>query len=175
MTKMPRLLDRFRHHVPGRRLLAWLPLIAVLAAGTIYVIVMGDRASDERRPHGQTSQPSSGQGHTSPTLSTRAAPEVVTDHGPALPDTGGDWELFARSPDSVARLEPAEGKVTRTDVPELDSTGGKLAWSPDSAWLFVANSAQSGLHAIDAKSHNAQQLDIATPHVQQVAVRSASG
>ena len=47
---------------------------------------------------------------------------MVELHHSILGVTAG-WELFARSSDSVIRIEPAKGRVTRTAFPGLSSSG----------------------------------------------------
>jgi hypothetical protein len=44
--------------------------------------------------------------------------------GPHLLGVTADWELFARGRDELVRIELATGRVTRTSVPELGSSGG---------------------------------------------------
>lgn len=57
--------------------------------------------------------------------SPTASPSVaVTNLGHRLLDVPLDWELFARGPDSVVRIELARGRVTSTVVPSLQSGGG---------------------------------------------------
>lgn len=43
--------------------------------------------------------------------------------GPHLLGVTADWELFARGRDELVRIEMATGRVTRTSVPELESSG----------------------------------------------------
>jgi hypothetical protein len=76
----------------------------------------------------------SGSGPTpTPTLPAQIASEAPTDGEPVsvFVDSVGrnllgvtdDWELFGRGPDVLVRIELAAGRVTRTAVPRLDSTG----------------------------------------------------
>jgi hypothetical protein len=53
---------------------------------------------------------------------TLTAP-VVTDIGHRLLDTAAGWELFGRTADAVLRIDPARGRVVRTPVPRLATTG----------------------------------------------------
>src|SRR5580704_13557383 len=56
-----------------------------------------------------------------------------------------------------------------------DSVGpGKLAWSPDSRWLFVVT-AHGGLAAVNAGTRSVEGLGVWLPWLSQIAVRNASG
>ena len=49
---------------------------------------------------------------------------VLVDRvSPNLLGVTDDWELFGRGPDALVRIELAEGRVTRTPVPRLGSSG----------------------------------------------------
>lgn len=50
-------------------------------------------------------------------------PVVVTEVGHRLWGVTADWELFGRGPGELVRIQPALGRITRTEVPELQSSG----------------------------------------------------
>lgn len=52
-----------------------------------------------------------------------ATPASVTDLGHPLLGVTAGWELFARGNEVVVRIEFARGRITRTDVPALASSG----------------------------------------------------
>jgi len=64
-----------------------------------------------------------------------SAPTVIRNGGPLL-DVRTGWELFARGPDGVARVELAAGRVTWTRVPPLDSSG-PTAFLVGSGWAMI--------------------------------------
>ncbi|SDP21857.1 hypothetical protein SAMN04515671_3295 [Nakamurella panacisegetis] len=110
----------------------WWPLLGLGLVGVIVVAVVlhprtplsipVPKVVPTTRSSPQTRGP---VGATSVPLVTRAAgpaPVVVDLHHSVLGVTAG-WELFARSDDSVIRIEAARGRVTRTGVPSLASSG----------------------------------------------------
>jgi hypothetical protein len=64
-----------------------------------------------------------------------SAPTVTRSGGPLLGVRAG-WELFARGPDGVARIELAAGRVTWTRVPPLDSSG-PTAFLTGPGWTMI--------------------------------------
>jgi hypothetical protein len=60
-----------------------------------------------------------------PTRPIQAVTGVSVDipAGPHLLGVTDDWELFGRGPDELVRIELAEGRVTRTPVPRVQSSG----------------------------------------------------
>jgi hypothetical protein len=52
-----------------------------------------------------------------------ARPVVATDAGHPLPGVRGGWELFGAGPGVLIRIQWAAGRVTRTTIPALQSTG----------------------------------------------------
>ena len=64
-----------------------------------------------------------------------SAPTVIRNGGPLL-DARAGWELFARGPDGVARIELAAGRVTWTRVPPLNSSG-PTAFLVGSGWAMM--------------------------------------
>ena len=64
-----------------------------------------------------SAQPSSAQSSPSPALVT------VTDLGRPLLDVPRGWQLFARNPDAVLRIQLATGRVVRTEMPAVLSDG----------------------------------------------------
>ena len=68
------------------------------------------------------------------------------------------------------------GRISGSPVPlGPDSLApGKLAWSPDSRWLFVVT-AHGGLAAVNAGTRSVEGLGVRLPWLSQIAVRNASG
>lgn len=88
----------------------WLALGAVLVAGVLTVVVRA------------------GQPPPAP------AGVRVTEAGHRLLGAASGWDLFGFGPDGLVRIELERGRVTRTAVPPLDSTGpASLVAGPDQA------------------------------------------
>jgi hypothetical protein len=124
---------------PGRRHgdgggLRWLLLLLVIPVVALVVLQLqpDQNPSASATPTPSTApsptvvpsnQPNIGIPHpTAPSTPTGGAPSVrrVRQH---LLGITGDWDLFARGGDVVARIQPAQGRVTTTTVPALESTG----------------------------------------------------
>jgi hypothetical protein len=75
-------------------------LVAAGLAGTVVVVI-----AHGRKPRGAP------------------PPVAVTDLGHPLLGVRASWELFGRGPGEVVRVELARGRITRTAVPSLQSTG----------------------------------------------------
>ncbi len=79
-------------------------------------------------------------------LSDSALPQpvTVTKAGHRLLDVPADWELFGQGQGSVVRIELASGRVTRTALPALSSTGPVyFLVGPDSAIVRPMDSVPS--------------------------------
>lgn len=110
---------------PGRSR-RWLPLVAV-ALVAVPLAVAAVRTATPSTPastatptptsSGQRAVPSSPEGTVTPSRVT------VTDTRDRLLGVTGGWELFGRGPRGVVRIELARGRITRTAVPTLRSTG----------------------------------------------------
>jgi hypothetical protein len=59
----------------------------------------------------------------SPERTSPAAQVTVTNIGHALLGGPADWELYGRGPGVVVRMQLALGRITRTVVPQLNSSG----------------------------------------------------
>lgn len=125
---------------PRRPWPRWLTLAVTAAAVAVVVAALNvarrDPSAAPAKP-GPSSQPAS---------STRPAPETsttvplqpslpavsVTQVGHPLLGTTAGWELFGRGPGVLVRIQPAAGRITRTTVPDLRSSGpAYLAAGPD--------------------------------------------
>lgn len=100
----------------------WWPLalVAVLVVAFVVRTQHASNLSAAPSPSASATPVSPTQG-TSP-LPTPTGP-VVTDIGHRLLDTTTGWELFGRAADAVVRIDPARGRVVRTPVPRLATTG----------------------------------------------------
>jgi hypothetical protein len=108
----------------SRHLPRWVGLLlsGVLVATVVALQVHhGSKRSARPTPPAPTSSRSSG----SPVPSTGPAtqPVTVTELGHPLLGVTSGWELLARGDGVVVRIQPALGRVTRTAVPNLLSTG----------------------------------------------------
>jgi hypothetical protein len=103
----------------GRR---WGPraLLACLVLATVVTVVV--------RTAGHQARPAASAPAPPPPL------RVITLGHPLLGITAG-WDLFARGPDDVLRIELAEGRIVQTYVPSLETA------SPDIAFVIGAHEA----------------------------------
>jgi hypothetical protein len=90
---------------------------AVLAAATSLVI----RNNADRSKHAAT--PPAIPFETATTSSPPEPAVLTTTVGHRLLNVPSGWELFARGPGVMVRVELAAGRVTRTLMPELNSSG----------------------------------------------------
>lgn len=96
----------------------WLAL-ALLALIAVVLAVVANLRSDEPGPS-TDGTPTTEPLPAKPTrLGTATAPLVTNTNI----DIDGDWKIFAHADGELIRIELAEGRVTRTPVPRLDSTG----------------------------------------------------
>jgi len=107
---------------PGRLRLRKLGLPAVLAAALLAAVVAYVAGSS-----GTVAAPSASPSPVAPSRSplpslSSDAPEV-TELGHPLLGVTAPWELFGLGPDGVVRIELARGRITRTAVPPVDSSG----------------------------------------------------
>jgi hypothetical protein len=97
---------------PGGR---WLPRVALAGLILAAIITVAVR----------------GTGHHSPQSAKTPPPppaiRVITVGHPLLGETAG-WELFARGPDDLLRIQLAEGKITVTYVPQLQTANPDVAF-----------------------------------------------
>ncbi|GAA5195581.1 hypothetical protein GCM10023322_62580 [Rugosimonospora acidiphila] len=113
----------------GRPRRVWRKWLALgLAGGAVLAAVAvqsqrggGGPATGPADPAGRSRMPAAGPPGASPSGST-PAPAVSQVGHPLLGITAG-WELFGRGPSGVVRIEFARGRVTRTDVPPIQSSG----------------------------------------------------
>ena len=110
----------------GRRWLLGVLLLALVAVGFIGSRV-GGSASPPARPSASPSDRTQTSPPTGPTPVSPGAlagpPVTVSDLGHSLLGAPSGWELFGRSDGEVIRIQFALGRITRTRVPALASTG----------------------------------------------------
>jgi len=123
---------------PNRSWWWWLPLL--LAAGVVAAVVT--RAGSGRSPsasptppHPPTAARSSASVEPAAGGLTSPAP-LVTEVGHPLLGVAGGWELFGRAAAEVVRIEFARGRITRTAVPALASTG-PVSFVVGRGWAMV--------------------------------------
>ncbi len=101
----------------------WWWLVALAVAGLVVAGVLVGRSGSDS-PTGRRAGPSVSIGAFAPvTVPTPARRPVVTVAGRPLLGVRAGWELFARGPDELLVIQPARGRVIRTPVPVLASTG----------------------------------------------------
>lgn len=111
---------------PTHRWPRWLPfLLAAVVIGLIVHVNRKPSASPPTHPPA-TTQPSVSAPGTRPTASSppaSAPPITATQLGAPLLGVSAGWELFGRGDGVVVRIQLARGRITRTTVPALQSSG----------------------------------------------------
>lgn len=106
--------------------------LALALAVTVVAVAAGTGVLAVRNPGGTPSSapvpsPPAAESRTaapSPTsTAARRPPVTVSQVGPGLFGVRAGWELYGRAEAEVVRIEPARGRITRTRVPPLRSTG----------------------------------------------------
>jgi len=117
---------------PGLSSRRWYLLVFVALIAVVLVLTVGRRTSHKAAPSPTptptptpSTAPSSATPSTSPTTGPKPStrPVTVTNVGHPLLDVPADVELFARSADSVLRLQLAAGRITRTTGVGVSSGG----------------------------------------------------
>jgi hypothetical protein len=106
----------------------------ILGVVAVIALVAVPRARHNSAPPAATAS-STPAAASAVALPAGPAPTVIRNGGPLL-DVRAGWELFARGPDGVARIELAAGRVTWTRVPPLNSSG-PTAFLVGSGWAMV--------------------------------------
>jgi hypothetical protein len=104
--------------------------LAVAAAGVIVVVAVlnhGRRAPSAARatsaPTTQASTIPTAPGTSAPASLSPSSAVLVTRLGRPLLDTAAGWELIGRGDGVLVRIQPAAGRITRTTIPGLLSSG----------------------------------------------------
>jgi hypothetical protein len=111
----------------------WYALGFVALAVLVLVVALDRRSSHKAARTTPTSlpapsttassaQPSSAQPSSTPPSRSRAS-ITTTNLGRSLLDVPTSWELFARDPDAVVRIQLATGRVVRTTMPAVFGDG----------------------------------------------------
>lgn len=110
----------------------WLRLVVLLAAvlaAVVTVVTVHENSKPSVSPTAR-GLPTPRSTHTAPGPSppraapqSAAAPVTVTELGPAFLGVRGHWELFGRGDGVVVRIQFAAGRITRTTIPALRSSG----------------------------------------------------
>jgi hypothetical protein len=105
---------------------------AAAAIALLVIVAMVQQVRTERSDQGRGTSAAPTASRSAPAASTSGVrtptppdsrlPKITTLGRPLLGVTSG-WELFARGPRVVARIQLAAGVITRTAVPPLDSSG----------------------------------------------------
>jgi hypothetical protein len=109
-------------------------LWAAIAAAVFALIIVRALQSDGRKAAGPTSRPSTPPSRASQTrpsaplsssgtTATTTPAVTVTQVGRPLLGITAGWDLFARGTATMVRIEFAHGRITRTAVPALASSG----------------------------------------------------
>jgi hypothetical protein len=101
----------------------WVPraLLACLVLATVAVVAVRGIGHQARPAHGASAPP--------------PPPMRVTTVGHPLLGVTANWELFARGPDDLLRIQLAQGRIADTYVPPLETA------SPDVAFVIGAHEA----------------------------------
>ena len=130
---------RSRHR---RRLLA---CAAAILAAVVAGVTLIDRTAPPT-PQGSSTPSSPGQESSEPPATSQR--KSVLEVGPLLP-VRNNWELFARADAEVVRIQPATGRVVRTPVPPLDSSGPVAFVALRSGVLIRPLDSVAGYHVPD--------------------------
>ena len=106
-------------------------LLALVAAGVVAATVVAVVRFGSRPPGSPPARAAAAAGSSSSPGSSAAAssgapsmpPVSVMNLGHPLLGVGAGWELFGRGPGVVVRIEFARGRITRTALPALQSSG----------------------------------------------------
>lgn len=112
----------------GRR--PWYLLAAAIAVAVIVVVALNrdTKHNAAARTHPPTVTAPTTTAPPSDAPSSTEPPPVVVTTGSQLLDVPAGWDLFARGPDHVVRIELARGRITRTTVPALENTGAGFSF-----------------------------------------------
>jgi len=148
---------------PRRSRRPWYLLAA--AAAIVAILVAALNRDTKHHPAASTHPPTTGTSSTEPVpseVSSSSAPPAidVTNTGAKLLDVPADWELFARGPETLIRIELARGRITRTIVPALDTSGPGFSFVLGRNRAMV-QSLDSGLGYVVPDGHPARDLPTA--------------
>jgi hypothetical protein len=95
----------------------------LLAVGLAALVVVGSVLGQVGGPTRPVAAPTLPASTSAPSTASPTTPPIYVDEvGPIMPGAAG-WDLFAQGPGLLAHLELASGRITRTAVPEIASTG----------------------------------------------------
>lgn len=121
----------------------WFPfLLAAVAIAVVTTLIVhgNNKPSASPSTHPSTlNEPSGSAPNASPTASsplTSASPTTVTQLGAPLLGVNNGWELFGRGDGVVVRIELAHGRITRTTVPTLRSSG-PVSFITGNGWALI--------------------------------------
>jgi hypothetical protein len=153
--------ERSEHSAAQRRnRRPWYLLAAALAGAVILVVALTHdtkrrTASPPSHPRPASATDTAGPSSAQPSP-VRSPSVTVTDLGHRLLDVPVDWEVFARGPDSVVRIDLAKGRVTSTAVRELnDGSGVSFVVGPD---RVMAKAFEDGSGYLVPDGHSARAL-----------------
>jgi hypothetical protein len=121
-----------KHGVAGviRARRRWRLLLALVAAGVVAATVVtvvrsgsNPPGSPAARAAAAGSSPYAGSSAAASSGAPSMSPVSATNVGHPLLGVRAGWELFGRGPGVVVRVEFARGRITRTAVPALQSSG----------------------------------------------------
>jgi hypothetical protein len=109
---------------PGRSRQRWLwLLLAAVLAGGLVVQANRHTGTPAAARITRSTTPSSAGSRIAPTPTT---PVTSSRLGLTFLGETGGWTLFGRGPGTLVRIDPASGDITRTVVPQLQSSGPVL-------------------------------------------------
>lgn len=140
---------RLRHVVAG--------FVAAGLVAAVVVAAVRQASAPSPRPADAVTLPTSGSTNAS---AVPSRPVVVTQLGHRVLRVRAGWELFARGPGQLIRIQLAKGRLTRTTIPVLRTTGpvsflvqpGKVIIRPLD---FVPTSCPTGTQPTDCQAFSA--------------------
>jgi hypothetical protein len=110
----------------------WVTAVAVLMTALIFYV------HDNAAPAPTVAPAPSAITNSGASLAASPGQPYVENFGYPLFGAGGNWELFARSTDSLIRIEPAAGRVMVTPVPPLASSAPSTLLAGSTSALIVS-------------------------------------
>jgi WD40 repeat protein len=114
--------------------LPWPRWLTLAVAGAVIAVVVAAVNVERRHPTASPAKPAATTSVAAQPAPVTPAPEtslpappsarpVVTELGHPVLNTTDGWELFGRGPGVLVRIQLAAGRITRTAIPDLRSSG----------------------------------------------------
>lgn len=122
MARIIQAVRQLPHSGTGKRLLTLLPIAVALELVVVYFTIINPDSSalagsdDSTDSAATTSSPAAQSNRSAPTTGT---------HDEASLDVSSGWELVASGPHAITRVRLADGRMTRTPLPEPSPDAGQ--------------------------------------------------